>query len=306
MKLLSILSLTLLTLLPLTTAAEISNDLSYYPLFFKEDGTLNVNIIIGKEASTQDILSASEIAIGLQASSPNSKLSRAQFDTDYTSLTGKNIITVGSPCENYASALLVGTSLCEEYLEEGKAYIEVHDTKGGTGILIAGLTPADTYKAAVVLRKAKEYDLAGRSYEITGDAEPYTITPRTLPKLTEEQKILERPSPREDQAQAPPEDEEDTTEEGSEQPVEQAPTTDAPTEQEPEQDIAPAPAQTTTEQESKSALWIPITAVAILVALILLAVILIRRRGGQKGEPISPTQSGYQRSARAQDEGKNI
>ncbi|RME53175.1 hypothetical protein D6783_02720 [Candidatus Woesearchaeota archaeon] len=183
---------------PLHAIEELPTDLGFYPHFLKEGTDLDVTIVVGEQATSLDVLAASEIAVGLQQAAPSSTLKRTQLDTAFNSVEGKRIISIGNSCENYVTALITGTSKCEAYFPEGKGIIELHELpKGGIGIVVGGMAPEDTYKAAVVLRQAQQYDLIGDAYEVTGNPPRYTVTPRSIPRLAEEDKILKRPEPRE-------------------------------------------------------------------------------------------------------------
>ncbi|MFH1832459.1 MAG: hypothetical protein ABH827_06725, partial [bacterium] len=92
-----------------------------------------------------------------------------KLDSEVTSVSAQNLITVGGPCVNTVSAELLGNpSNCAEGFSPGKARIKLFENANGNlAMLVAGYSGADTRLAGkVVANRASE--LSGMEMEVEG------------------------------------------------------------------------------------------------------------------------------------------
>ena len=97
----------------------------------------------------------------------------ALLASEVSDVSSKNLILVGGPCANAASASVMGVAStipeCLAGFEEGKAKIKMYDTGAGkVAMLVAGMTALDTRRASRVLKNYEDYALSGDEVEVTG------------------------------------------------------------------------------------------------------------------------------------------
>ncbi|MBD3354493.1 hypothetical protein GF361_00730 [Candidatus Woesearchaeota archaeon] len=143
-------------------------DLGSYPAMFTRKST---RIVIGKGASTEDVLGAVDIAVSLQQRMGEDKrLERAVLDTEVDNLEDMNTIVVGGPCINSMAAKLMGyPKNCLEGFELGKGIIKLYRFKDGNyALLAAGTLALDTRRVTSVLANYQDYALDGNEMIVTG------------------------------------------------------------------------------------------------------------------------------------------
>ncbi len=130
---------------------ELEIDLSDYPDFFS--GT--IYIVVGPKAPSIDVLSGIDIALELEKT-------KAALDNEID-IDNKNAVIVGNPCDNkFTNEFMPYEEECNEYLEDGKAVIKLVKTGPGThAVIVFGYTPAETRRAAQLLKNYKTSGLEG-------------------------------------------------------------------------------------------------------------------------------------------------
>ncbi len=86
-----------------------------------------------------------------------------KLDTDVSSATAQNVVTVGGPCVNSVTATLMGANSenCAEGFEANKAIIQMVQNGDNFGLVVAGLTGKDTLLATRIMHSYEDYDLEG-------------------------------------------------------------------------------------------------------------------------------------------------
>lgn len=80
----------------------------------------------------------------------------------------QNVILVGGPCANAASAVIMGNPAdCTAGFEAGKGKIELYENDGNVAMLVAGYAAADTRAASSVVANYGDYTLKGTKMEVT-------------------------------------------------------------------------------------------------------------------------------------------
>jgi hypothetical protein len=80
----------------------------------------------------------------------------------------QNMILVGGPCANEATAVVMGAGEdCAAGFEAGKAMIQLFENDGNVAMVVAGYTAADTRAATAVVSNYDQYDLSGEKVEVT-------------------------------------------------------------------------------------------------------------------------------------------
>ncbi|MBR9691443.1 hypothetical protein GOV06_01530 [Candidatus Woesearchaeota archaeon] len=129
-------------------------DLKDYPGIFKGK---SVVIVVGAKASASDVTAGIDVANGLGGYTIDTKL-----DNEISSLDDRNVIVIGTPCDNEFSAELLPYSRdCLEYIKEGTAVIRIFSTGSGYAVLVAGNPISKTREAASYLREDSSKKLEG-------------------------------------------------------------------------------------------------------------------------------------------------
>ena len=97
----------------------------------------------------------------------------AVLDTDPAlgDVKSKNVILVGGPCANTATAEIMGSDPvdCGAGFEPGKAKIKLYTNSGNVAMVVAGYSAMDTRRASKVVAQHGNYDnFAGAEVEVTG------------------------------------------------------------------------------------------------------------------------------------------
>ncbi len=91
-----------------------------------------------------------------------------KLDSEVSSVTAQNIISVGGPCVNTVSAELMGNpSDCTAGFTPGRAKIKLYENGGNVAMVVAGFSGADTRLAGKVIAH-RAADLSGMEVEIEG------------------------------------------------------------------------------------------------------------------------------------------
>ncbi len=130
-------------------------DLSDYPNIFKGK---SITIIVGAKASASDVTAGIDISNGLSDFNIDTRL-----DNEISSIDDRNVIVIGTPCDNEFSAELLPYSRdCLEYIEEGTAVIRIFNTGSGSyAVLVAGNPISKTREVASYLRADSSKKLEG-------------------------------------------------------------------------------------------------------------------------------------------------
>ncbi len=101
------------------------------------------------------------------------KIPSAKLASEVTDVTAQNLLLVGGPCANAATAEAFGLESsvpgCLEGFEEGKAKIMVEEMSSGkVAMLVAGYSAMDTRMATRVVANYDDYALSGDEVEVTG------------------------------------------------------------------------------------------------------------------------------------------
>jgi hypothetical protein len=91
-----------------------------------------------------------------------------KFDSDVTTPTAHNLITIGGPCANAVTSVLLGSpSVCYQGFESGKAMLKLVETGDKVALIIAGGTGDDTLRASTILQNYDQYPLTGKQMVAT-------------------------------------------------------------------------------------------------------------------------------------------
>jgi hypothetical protein len=141
-------------------------DLSDYPDLFLKGNRLNLYIVIGRAAAAEDVIGAVDVAASLMsASQQHSYESVARLDDEILDDIGnKNMILVGGPCANAATAKVMDYPVdCNEGFEVGKSRLILYENNGNFSLVVAGRTAPDTRRATNVLS-----DYSNPTYNFNG------------------------------------------------------------------------------------------------------------------------------------------
>lgn len=130
-----------------------------FPEMFKR-----VTIVVGKEASAQDVVTAANLAAALKQI--NVDVGETKLDSETYELSIRDYVVVGSPCDNTATATLLGIdakhkNLCQ-VIPKGEGEIRLIPTSDQTvALLITGGSPRDVERAAKRLTAYQQRPLSG-------------------------------------------------------------------------------------------------------------------------------------------------
>src|SRR3989338_7729989 len=120
--------------------------------------TAGVTETVVSEGGTQESVTLQRIDVGA------TKLA--------SEITGKettqNVIAVGGPCANAATAVLMGSPEdCLAGFEAGKGMIKLVENGGNVAMIVAGYSATDSRAATSIVANAKAGDLSGNNMEVT-------------------------------------------------------------------------------------------------------------------------------------------
>jgi len=133
-------------------------DLSDFPDFL-DKGTL---IVVGENGKSRDVLTASNLGTKLYVDGIET---RADVYTEFSSseLANKDLIVIGSPCDNSLWEEYQGVSCGEDYFDENTALIKLVIDNGREIVYVGGYTSLDNEKAANYL---SDHSLSGMEIEL--------------------------------------------------------------------------------------------------------------------------------------------
>ncbi len=136
-------------MLPVVSAATISD----WPYFFVHSGKFSAKYVVGEEAPSLDVVSATIISTSLaRFENVTTEVGTSVLDTEIGNITFFNAVVVGSPCENRAAAQLMGNpEPCYKDLAGSVGYIKLFESNGRVQVLITGLDERDRNAAAKFL-----------------------------------------------------------------------------------------------------------------------------------------------------------
>jgi len=144
-------------------------DLSNYPNMFISNNKFNGVLVVGDKAPAEDVLSVTDIAIGLQ--STQIEVEATKLAREITDPLKLNIISVGNPCTNTISAQLMGNpAYCTKGFTKDVGLIKLYNHNGYAQLLVAGYSKVDTRKAARVLANWNDYNLRGNEKCVYGSS----------------------------------------------------------------------------------------------------------------------------------------
>ena len=142
-------------------------DKEYVDIMYPSDET-NGDVYIGSKASSVTIVDGEEAVIV----QPNKiEVGVAVLDTSLTSFTDRNLIVVGGPAVNRATASLMGKTYptygVESGITENAGLIKlIEHENGNVAVIVAGWESADTQRASRVISEG--YDISGDEVLVTG------------------------------------------------------------------------------------------------------------------------------------------
>lgn len=160
-----------------------------YPHMFAQDDLFDPIYVIGDEASSTDVISATILSTGIGKYPELSvKIGTSRTDSEISDVTRYNAIIIGDPCINKAAADLEGNpSFCYEGLEGGKGYAKLFTNNGKIQLLITGLTAEDRKAMAEYLASSYLGNLKTKTISIKTNSGSQTPTrPVQLSVTTEE------------------------------------------------------------------------------------------------------------------------
>ena len=184
-----ILLLIILMLIPAVSAASVSD----WPYMFVKDGIFSAVYVVGAEAPSLDVVSATLISSSLQRyENLTTEVGTSKLDSEIGDINKYDAIVIGSPCENKAAAQLLGNpSPCDKGLNGSTGYIQIFENFGKVQLLITGLHEKDRKAAAVHLSGS---DLSNINTDI------YAVQSGSGSKSAEETKIEAKPEKNETKA----------------------------------------------------------------------------------------------------------
>jgi hypothetical protein len=140
----------------LTAAYEFTADLSDFPKMFvsknaEQKKEFNGFIIVGAKATPKDVIAAQSVATAINGLIRRTDYSvGAVMDSQISDVKNVNAIVIGSPCENSAAKVLLGSD-CKAGLASGKAKVKLFSNNGKIQIAVVGYSPDDTIRASDAL-----------------------------------------------------------------------------------------------------------------------------------------------------------
>ncbi len=174
-------------------------DISDYPHMFVSGTTFQPTYVIGDEAPSLDVVSATIISTAIaQYPQYDVKIGTSKIASEIINIKKINAIVIGNPCINSAAAELEGNpTFCYQGLEGGRGYVKIFSNNGKYQLLITGISAEDRKAMAEFLAEKDLEDLAVTEYSISTFSGSKTKVPeqtKTIqttkiePKTVEEQK----------------------------------------------------------------------------------------------------------------------
>lgn len=154
----------MIVMLFLNAALAIAYDLSEYPNLFRQGEKINVTIVVGDKSAAPNVISLTSIYASLKTR--NDVVIQNKITLEIADIK-QNIISVGNPCINKITALIMSNPQpCDKDFPKGKAFIKLIDNWEYRYIIVAGYSDAGTRKAADVLANYMDYSLKGNEFVI--------------------------------------------------------------------------------------------------------------------------------------------
>jgi len=155
---------------PISTIGEFPEDLIQNNIF---KGIIVVGSG-GDDSSliASNIISSTLVITGISSAGGRVETGSSFIDTEITNydLRTKNIISVGSPCVNRVTAIIMGVpeETCDDYnlIGQNKGIIKLYEYQGNSHYIVAGWRAEDTMKAAEVFLDYQNFDLSDSFFEI--------------------------------------------------------------------------------------------------------------------------------------------
>jgi len=170
--------------IPIVEDAEVPEtiDLSQYPSFFIQNGIANLDIVVGDNAPSSDVVASIGIATNIAAKASGGPLD-AKLSSDIVGLFDKNTILLGNPCTNeWIHAVLGREMACAEVLDsygivDGEGMIFLFEGSNGKISVVAAGTTSNAVKiVAKVLAKSDTYSISGTKVLVSGtEASPRVV-----------------------------------------------------------------------------------------------------------------------------------
>jgi len=144
------------------TKVEYDSDGKDTLVIYHPDDDVKADVFVAPTGAALNAGSATEE--GCQVSEKLNPISSSvnKFDTDVTSATAQNVVSVGGPCANaVTSALLGNPEVCYEGFEAGKAMLKLVENGENVALVVAGGTGEDTWRASKILQNYDQYTLSG-------------------------------------------------------------------------------------------------------------------------------------------------
>lgn len=138
-------------------------DLSDYPEMFITDGNFNGLVVVGENSDASARTTAISIVASMRYTTPEGEDLAVNFDrkkilapdSKINDIFARNLIVVGSACDNLISAQLLGNPepCTETGLQSNQGMIKLFQENGRVVVLVTGYGPQTTKAAAKVLTK---------------------------------------------------------------------------------------------------------------------------------------------------------
>lgn len=132
-----------------------------YPSPFLKGNKLNTYVIVGAQATSLEVVAATELLAGVEFDSRAGDYAPDTLDTDLNSIAGKNAILIGNPCNNkFIAKLMPYVNDCLEDFNSGEAIIKLFKTGDNTyALVVGGYSGQDTRRAAQYMGNYKSKTL---------------------------------------------------------------------------------------------------------------------------------------------------
>ena len=155
----------LILLFIILSFAAFALDLCDYPYMFVHGETFDPAYVLGEEAPSLDIVSATILSTAI--TEYKVKVGTSKLDSEISDVKKINAIVIGNPCVNKAAADLEGNPLfCYEGLEGGKGYAKLFSNNGKYQLLITGISAQDRKAMAEYLAENYLGNLKTKTFSI--------------------------------------------------------------------------------------------------------------------------------------------
>lgn len=142
----------LLVLCPFVAADVVISD---YPFFFVHDDIFDAKYVVGDEAPSMDVITATILSTNLARFDDfQTAVGTTLLDSEVDDITRINAIVIGNPCSSSSAADLEGNPAdCYDGLDDETGYVKVFRHGNKVQLLITGITPEDRQVVAKRLAK---------------------------------------------------------------------------------------------------------------------------------------------------------